>query len=265
MIYAGGTLGPNQMLVESMISGTVDMAIVTNPDVSNYARDLRVLDLPFQFLDWDEVYRFLHSDIIKEFYKVSEVMSISTLAFMPRGFHHVTNNKGPITKPSDFLNMKIRIVGNETYMDTFTALGADPLSMPWDETYTALRDGRMEGNENTIITLNDYRIYEVQKYLSKTEHFFAFATVIASPIMFNSIMSDDQELIRKAAFDAALDLGDEQLAAENGAAANLEKNGIMINEIGDKQPFIDLMEPVYEKFFRNHNRRYYDLIKSAIK
>lgn len=265
LIYSGGTLGSHQMLIESMISGTVDMAVVTNPDISNYAEDLGVLDLPFLFSDWDEVSKFLHSDIINEFYAISERVGISTLAFMPRGFRHATNNKSPITVPSDFHNMKIRVVGNPTYMDTFSALGAKPQPMPWEEVYNALQTGSVDGHENTIVTVNDYNIYEVQKYLSKTGHFFAFATVIASPIMLGSIPEDDRDLIRKAAFDAALDLGEEQLAAEKEAAKNLLANGMLINEIPNKQPFIDKMESVYEHFFKIHNRKYYDLLKNAIR
>ena len=265
LIYSGGTLGSHRMLVESMIAGTVDMAIVTSPDLSNYADDLGVLDLPFLFSDWDEVFRFLHSDIINEFYAITDEAGISTLAFMPRGFRHATNNRGPITRPSDFNNMNIRVVGNVTYIDTFTALGATPHAIPWEQTYAALQEGRVEAHENTIITINENHIYEVQNYLSKTGHFFAFAAVVASPITLNSIPASDQELIRKAVFDAALNLSTEQLAAENAALVDLQNNGMLINEIPDRQPFIDMMESVYENFFMSHSRKYYDLLRNAIR
>ena len=121
----------------------------------------------------------------------------------------------------------------------------------------------MDGHENTIITVNDYRISEVQKYLSKTGHIFAFAAIIASPIILNTLPAEDQELIRQAAVDASLIVGLEQLENENQAAESLISQGMLINEVPEKQPFIDRVTPVYEDFFRTHDRRYYEGIRAA--
>jgi len=265
LVYPAGSLGTNQMLIESMIAGTVDMAIVTASDMSNYARALEVQDLPFLFSDWDEVFKFLKSDFINELYALTEPAGICTLAFMPRGFRHATNNKGPITKPSDFEDMKLRVLGNMIYIDTFTALGAVLEPMPWEQVYAAINEGKVEGQENTIATIKDYKIYEVQKYLSKTGHFFAFAAVTASPVLFSALPAEDRELLRRAIVDAALDVGAEQYADEEAAAEILKDNGMLVNEIPDKQPFVEKMNSVYEKFFLNHDRRYFDGIKNAIK
>jgi len=264
-IYPGGSLGNHQMLIESMIAGTVDLSIVTASDMSNFARDLEVQDLPFLFSDWDEVFKFLKSDFINEFYQLTDSSGIYTLAFMPRGFRHATNNKGPINKPSDFQGMKLRVLGNAIYIDTFTALGAALTPMPWEQVYAALQEGRVEGQENTIATIKDYKIYEVQKYLSKTGHLFAFAAVGASPVMFNAIPIDDRALIRKAVIDAALDVGAEQLADEKEMEAALRSHGMLVNEIADKQPFVDRMNSVYDQFFLTHDRKYFDGIKNAVR
>ena len=265
IIYSDATLGHQDMLIEAMIAGTVDLAIVNSAVLASYAGDLGVLDLPFLFSDWDDVNDFLHSDAVSEFYATTDDAGISTLAFMPRGFRHVINNRGPINELSDFQDLTIRVMNNEVFIDTFTALGAKPVIIPWEETIAAIAEERVCGKENTIVTINDYEFYRYQKYLSLTGHFFAFAVVMASPITMDSIPVEDQELIRQAAFDAALSVGAEQLALENDALDNLRSNGMLINDVPNKQAFVDMMNPVYDNFFKLHGRDYYDLIKSSIR
>ena len=262
-VYSGGTLGNDRVLIESIQAGTLDLSIVTASDMSNFARELEVQDLPFLFSSWDEVFNFLKSDFVNEFYAITDSSNITTMAFMPRGFRHATNNKGPINSPADFQGMKLRVVDSAIYVETFAALGANPQAMAWGEVYTALQQGTVDGHENTIVTTNDYRIYEVQKFMSKTGHIFAFAAVCASPTILNGLSAEDQELIRKAAVDAALEIGAEQLATENEAAVKLQAAGMQMNEVPNKQPFIDMVTPVYEKFFTTHDRRYYDGIRAA--
>ena len=265
LIYSDATLGHQDMLIDSMMTGTVDIAIVNNAVLAGYVSNLGVLDLPFLFSDWDEVNEFLHSDIIEEIYAITDVVGISTLAFMPRGFRHVINNIRPIYTPSDFHNLSIRVMDNDVFIDTFNALGANPVSIPWEDTLRAVAEGRVDGKENTIITINDYSYYEIQRYLSLTGHFFAFAVVMASPITLNTMPLEDQDIIRRAAFNAALSVGAEQLAAEYDALENLRRNGMQVNDIPDKQPFIDMMQSVYDSFFETHDREYYEMIRNAIR
>jgi tripartite ATP-independent transporter DctP family solute receptor len=264
-IYSGATLGNDRVLTESIIAGTVDFAVLTASDMGNFAKELEVQDLPFLFASWDEVFKFLKSDFVSDFYSITDSAGIATLAFMPRGFRHATNNKGPITRPADFQGMKLRVVDSAIYVETFTALGANPQAMAWGEVYTALQQGTVDGHENTIVTINDYKINEVQKYLSKTGHIFAFAATVMNPALLSSLPAEDQKLIRQAAIDASLDVGGDQLDTENKAAAFLQSNGMQINEVPDKQPFVDKMNPVYDNFFKTHTRRYFDGIKAALK
>ena len=264
LVYPDATLGHQEMIIQAMVAGTVDLAIVNSATITQFAEELGVLDLPFLFSDWDEVLKFLHSDIIGEIYSISDAAGLSTLAFMPRGFRHTINNRNPITVPSDFEDLRIRVLGTPVFIDTFTALGANPQGIPWEGTFAALQEGRVEGKENTIVTINDYNFYEIQRYLSKTGHFFAFAGIIASPVMLNSIPPEDEELIRRAAFDAAISVGAEQREAENEALENLRRNGMSVNDIPDKQPFIDMMAPVYDSFFSAHANLSYNAIRSAI-
>jgi tripartite ATP-independent transporter DctP family solute receptor len=264
-VYSGAQLGNDRVLAESIQAGTVDLAVLTSSDMGNFARELEVQDLPFLFESWDQVFKFLDSSFVQQFYSITDASGIKTLAFMPRGFRHATNNKGPITSPAGFQGMKFRVVDSPIYAETFRALGANPQAMAWGEVYTALQQGTVDGHENTLVTVNDYRIYEVQKYLSKTGHVFAFAAIVVAPSLYQGLSAADQDLIAKAARDAAKEIGSVQLETENNAAANCQANGMQINEVPDKKPFVDRMTPVYDGFFKNHDRKWFDGIKAAAK
>ena len=125
-VYSGAVLGNDRVLVESIIAGTLELSIVTASDMSNFSKELEVQDLPFLFGSWDEVFQFLRSDYVNVFYGITDSAGIKTMAFMPRGFRHATNNRGPITSPSDFQGMKLRVVDSSLYVNTFAALGANP-------------------------------------------------------------------------------------------------------------------------------------------
>lgn len=123
---------------------------------------------------------------------------------MPRGFRHVTSNVKPIYTPEDLQGLKIRVAESEVYLDTFRALGTNAQAMAWGEVFTALQQGTIDAHENTLITIRDYNINEVQKYVSETGHFFAFAALQMNSNLLNGMSAEDQELFRKAGLEAAL-------------------------------------------------------------
>ena len=263
-IYNGGQLGGDRELMEAVQVGNVAFNVLTASDMGTFVPEMEVQDLPYLFTSWEEVYKFLDSDAAEEFYALSDTAGIKTLSFMPRGFRHVTNNKGPITTPADLKGMKIRVAESKIYENTFAALGANPQIMAFSEVFTALQQGTVDGHENTIITIRDYRIDDVQKYVSETFHMFAFGAITMNPALFDGMSAEDQKMFKQAGIDAGKDAGKIQEQNEATAKAELEANGMVFNEV-DKQAFIDLVQPVYEDYFKNHDRKYFDHIKAAIK
>lgn len=263
-IYNGGSLGGDRELMEALQVGNVEFNILTASDMGMFAKEMEVQDLPYLFNDWTEVFKFLDSDAAKQLYALSDPVGITTLAFMPRGFRHTTNNKKPLNTPSDLKGLKIRVAESSIYVDSFEAFGASPQSMAWGEVFTALQQGTVDGHENTIVTIRDYKIAEVQKYLSETGHMFGFAAITTNPKFLAELPAADQEIIRKAAIDAGKDIGAVQQANELKATEELKKVGMAFNAV-DKKAFSDLLKPVYDKYFQNHDKKYYDAIKEAIK
>ena len=261
-IYPSGQLGVDRELMESLQIGNVDFTVITASDINQFVPEMAVQDLPYLFRDWDHVEKFLDSDVASEFYGLTDSVGMTTLGFMPRGFRHVTSNVGPIYTPADLKNLKIRVAESEVYIDMFKALGANAQAMAWSEVFTALQQGTIDAHENTIVTTRDYKIYEVQKYMSETGHFFAFAALQMNSNLLNGMSAEDQALFREAGLEAAKTLGEVQKNAEASAKEELVSYGMTFNEVNDKSEFEALVSLVYDKFFETHDRTYFDAIKN---
>ena len=261
-IYSGGQLGGGRALMESIQVGNLEFAVLTASDMGMFETELEVLDVPYLFEDWDGAFKFLESDVIEDIKALSGNAGMRTLSYMPRGFRHTTNDTRPITVPSDMNGLKLRVAESSVYVDAFTKFGASPQSMAWGEVFTALQQGTIDGQENTLITIQDYKINEVQTYLSETGHTFAFGAISVNPAWIDNLPQEDQDIIIQAATDAADVIGKKQLEDETRIAQELKDAGMIFNEV-DKQAFIDLMDPVYDKFFETHDRTYFDAIKEA--
>ncbi|MBW8383334.1 MAG: TRAP transporter substrate-binding protein [Youngiibacter sp.] len=264
-VYPSGQLGVDRELMESLQAGNVDFTVITASDISSFVPDASVQDLPYLFSGWEHVEKFLASDVAQDFYKITDSVGMTTLALMPRGFRHVTSNTKPVNTPADLKGMKLRVAESEIYINTFKALGANAQAMAWSEVYTALQQGTVEGHENTAITIRDYKINEVQKYLSLTGHFFAFAALQMNADLLKGMSADDQKMIRDAAAEASKLLGAEQRANEAKVIEELKSKGMTVNEVADKAAFSALLTPVYDEFFKSHDRKFFDAIKGLDK
>lgn len=262
-IYNGGQLGGDRELMEALQVGNVEFNILTASDMGMFAPEMEVQDLPYLFENWDQVFKFLESEAALDFYALSDEAGIKTLSFMPRGFRHITNNAGPINTPDDMAGKKMRVAESAIYVDTFEAFGANALALAWGEVFTALQQGTVDGHENTIVTIRDYKINEVQDYLSMTGHMFGFGAITVNPDFFDGLSPEDKEIFQQAATDAAIDIGALQQEAEVTTIEELKAAGMQFNEV-DKEAFMSLIQPVYDKYFENHDKKYYDAIKAAV-
>lgn len=259
VIYGGGQLGDSGPLMEAMQAGTLQFAVITSGDSNQFVNAINVLDMPFLFRSWDHVEKFIASKTAKDLLALSEPFGLKSLSFMPRGYRHVTNAKFPIAKPADLKGLKMRISESPVLVESFKAMGANAQAMAWSEVYTALQQGTVVSHENTIITTRDYKINEVQKYVSETGHVFALATLMASNDWFKKLPKADQDIIQKAATDAAYKLGLVQKANEQAAKDELIAKGMIFNTV-DNAPFVKAVAPVITKYAKGDVKKFYDAI-----
>ena len=154
------------------------------------------------------------------------------LAFWDLGFRNITNSKRPITKGEDLDGIKLRVIPNPVFLDTFKTFKANPLPLPFAELYNALESKAVDGQENPFSVILSNKFYEVQKYLSVTNHVYAANIILMSKSFWDKLSPVEQKLLQ----DAANEARDYQRTASREVATKaigeLKAKGMTINEVG---------------------------------
>jgi tripartite ATP-independent transporter DctP family solute receptor len=246
-----GNLGSENAVLEAVGQGAVDIAVLTGPVVTPVVPEFGVFDVPFLFRDAAHVKLVAEGEIGRGIAAKFTARGLVLLAIGEQGFRHLTNAKHPIRTPGDLKGLKIRVLPNEIYKMTFQALGADVVPMEYSLVHAALKDGRIDGQENPFKTMVAAHMAEVQRYLSLSSHFFSPVAFVMNRDSFASLDPVDQAIVlesARSAAEATRALGARE-TAENLAV--LTQAGMQVNEI-DRDAFIKAtapLEPEFEKRF----------------
>lgn len=260
-IYPARQLGADRELLEAMQFGNLDFGVISSPPISGFTPDFMVLDLPFFFEDWHHVERFLDSDVHDELLATTDSAGLKTFSLMARGYRHVTTSDRPIEKPEDLKGLDLRVIETPVYVQSYEALGANAQAMSWPDAYTALEQGAMDGQENTMDIIYDERVYDVNQYVSKTGVSFTFAALMASKDNFEALPGDVQSIIVEAAQEAADYINPVNREKEESYEKLLEEEGMTINEV-DRKPFKEHVQHIYNDFTKEHGNTFYDGINA---
>ncbi|GGX84354.1 ABC transporter substrate-binding protein [Litchfieldella qijiaojingensis] len=216
-------LFPNMQLggagenIDQVRSGAIMGTWIGISYLSRIVPELEALSLPFAFDSREDAFRLIDGevgDLLDE--KLAE-KGFAALGYMELGFRNVTNSVRPITSIEDFQDLKIRLQPNQTHLDTFRAIGANPVSMDIKEVYGALQQGVLDGQENPYSIISTNRMDEVQEYLSDSGHFYDFIVVVANLDKFNALSDEQRQAIHEAMTEAVE--WQRAKAAEEDAAA----------------------------------------------
>ena len=247
-LYPNAQLGDERTLLEGMQIGTVDMGIITNGPVANFVEEIAVFELPFLFPSPEAAYAVLDGEIGKEILASLERVQLKGLAYAERGFRNLTNNVRPVNGPADMDGLKIRVMENPVYIDTFKALGANTVPMAWTEALTAMQQGTIDGQENPINVIYSFKLYEPQKHLSMTRHTYAPAIIVMSLNLWDRLPADAQDVISASAQKAAEYEREMNAKMSADQTQALRDNGMQIVENPDIAAFQAKVAPVYEKY-----------------
>ena len=153
------------------------------------------------------------------------------LVYWENGFRNLTNNKRPITKLEDMDGVKLRVMQNEVFLNSFKSLGANAIPLPFSELFSALETKAVDGQENPFNTIVSSKFYEVQKYLSVTNHVYSPWIVLASKKWWDGLSKDEQKVLLDAA-KTSRDFERKDPRDEAAKAlADLKSKGRQINEL----------------------------------
>lgn len=261
-IHPNAELGDERTLLEGMQFGTIDMGVITNGPVSNFSPEIAVLELPFLFSTNEEAYKVMDGPIGQELLGNLDKVGLKGLAYAERGFRNLTNSKKEILSPTDMKGLKIRVMENPVYIDTFKALGANAVPMAWTEALTAMQQGTIDGQENPVNVIYSFKLAETQKFMSFTRHTYAPAIFVMGKNLFSSLDAETQTLVKESA----------QKAAEWERQWNKEKEAEQLEAIKamgmkvsspDLAPFQAAIAPVYAKYGKKFGK-YLTAIKAEL-
>lgn len=260
-VYGNMQLGQERDMVEGLQLGTVDMAMVSTGPISGFAPGITVVDLPFLFKSEAHAYKVLDGEIGQGLLKQLEPKGIIGLAFLENGFRDITSNKKIVT-PEDLKGVKLRTMENKVHMAAFKEMGAAPVPMVWGEVYTSLGQKVIDGQENPIHIIYANALWEVQKYVIKTGHFYTPYIFAASKKSLDKLPAD----LRKIVDDTAKEMAPfERNLVKTQAAeqtAHLKSKGMEIVEV-DRALFQKASMPVYKQFESQFGKDLIDKIIAA--
>lgn len=197
--YPGGQLGNDQELQAAIKMGTVDLYVL-DMGVMGFTeggKDFNIIFLPYLFRDQDHFYKFLKSKTFERMLKDYQAKSgIKVLGYGgDRGPRQITTTKTAVWTPEDMKGLKIRVPKVKTFLEAFSAWGANPTPMNFPELFSALQQGVVEGQDNGLDMIESTHFYEVQKYLILTEHVRSGTLLVTNPKNWEKKFNDNQRKI----------------------------------------------------------------------
>lgn len=256
-IFHSGQLGGEREMQEMVALGTLEMALTGVIVV--YEPLFAIFELPFLYTDRDHVRRVIDAGIIQEAGESLLEQELRLVSMVENGFRNITNSVRPINSPADVAGLSIRTPENAAQVETFRALGAVVTPMAFNELYSALQQGVVDGQENPLQNIMSGRLYEVQDHLAITGHIYNLAYIVAS----ESFLSRLSEDLREMVLEEAAAMSDFQLnlaeAQEGELLGQLEEQGMEVT-YPDQDAFREATAGVYDIFFERFGDRARDYV-----
>lgn len=246
-VFHSAQLGQEKDTIDQTRFGVIDMNRINMAPFNNLIPATNIPSLPFIFRSVDHMRKVMDGPIGDNLLKDFEKHDLIGLAFYDSGSRSFYNGKRPIGSPADMKGMKIRVQQSDMFVALVSALGANATPMPFGEVYSALQTGVIDGAENNWPSYESTRHFEVSKFYSMTEHSLSPEVLVMSKRSFDKFNAADQALIKAAAKDSVAKMRELWDAREKESEAKVKAGGAQINTV-EKQPFVDAMKPVYDKF-----------------
>lgn len=272
-LYPGTSLvqGDQTREFSAIRQGVIDMAVGSTINWSPQVKALNLFSLPFLFPDYAAVDAVVQGDTGKEIFKALDKAGVQPLAWGENGYREISNSKHAITQPADLKGLKVRVVGSPLFLDTFTALGANPTQMSWADAQPAMASKAVDGQENPLA------VYQAAKLQSVGQNHITLWGYMNDPLIFvvnkevwASWTSEDREIVRQAAIDA----GREEIAiarkglVEEGKplVKDLQALGVTVTDLdaAQRKVFADATRSVYTKWKPQIGTNLVDMAEKAI-
>jgi tripartite ATP-independent transporter DctP family solute receptor len=249
--FPSEALGSEAQMFEGVMLGSLDIAKAATGSFSGTIPEFGVLDLPYLFRDLNHMMKVLEGDVGKLLEAKLEERGVKGLFWMEQGTRSFYTVKKPITMPEDLKGMKIRTLPSPVMSATMEAMGAAPTSMGFGELYLALKQGVIDGAENSPDAIWFGKQYEVTKFYSLTNHFRSPVIVVMNKQKFDALPKEYQDIVMRTSKDAQDWAGSLYSDLTTALLQKLEAAGMKVNQL-DETKFREAVKPVYAKFGKQY-------------
>ena len=256
-LYPGVSLiqGDQTREFTALRQGVIDMAVGSTINWSPQVKQLNLFSLPFLMPDYAAADALTQGDVGKSLFQTLDKAGVVPLAWGENGYREISNSKKAIKSPDDLKGMKIRVVGSPLFLDTFTALGANPTQMSWADAQPAMASSAVDGQENPLSVYMAAKLYTVaQKHLTLWGYMNDPLIFVVNKDIWNSWTPADREIVKQAAIDA----GKEQVViarkgvieADKPLLKEIASHGVTVTQLSpaEREAFVKATRPVVEKW-----------------
>jgi len=267
-VFPASQLGGERELIEGTKIGTIQMCMVSAA-ISGFYKEAQVLDIPYLFsnapIAWKVMDGWFGKEMAEDCLKKT---GMRVLGYGETGFRNFTNSTRPIKSPADMKGLKIRVMESPVYVNMVKALGAAPTPIAWPETYTALQQKVVDGQENPIATIVFAKLYEVQKYITLDGHSYGVDFLLINEKFYQGLPKDVQQVIKAAGINAGLcGKGLQQLNSAIGLA-QLKEKGMEVYSPNPKERAMfreAAQKPVIDYIEKQIGKTWIDKLIKAVK
>ncbi len=264
--FANSQLGNELQQQSAMVGGVQEMLVASTTSLAGIVKEFGLLDFPFLFSNPRQADAMVDGPLGKALSARLADRGIVVLGFFDLGFRNVTNSKRPITKGEDLDGLKLRVIPNPVFIETFKTFKANPVPMPFAELYGALESKAVDGQENPYAVILSSKLYEVNKFVSETNHVYATNPVQVSKRFWDRLSATEQKLLQEAATEAQnyQRVASREVSAK--AAAELKAKGMVLNEISapEQARMRAEVKAVHDKFAASYDPAVVRLFKSEL-
>ena len=269
-VFPNATLasGNDRVELEMTQAGVIDIVLKSSVWLSQMDKRFLAIAMPWLFKDTEMALKFMDGKIVQMLSAdLGKNISLYPLAWGSGSFYQLYSNKGPIKTPADIQGVKIRVPGNEVFVNTWRNVGAIPVTMSFGEVFPALQSGTIDGGTSPIPLIYSSKFYEVSKHVCVNNFTFEAISFIAGGPFWNSLNADQKKLVQQAATDAMAFQREEAMKEDARLADEMKKAGVTITVLNDAElaAFREKVQPVYAEFSQKLGEDYMKQVMEEVK
>ncbi len=252
--FLNGQLGSEQDTINDAAMGTLDFSLLAINNITPFSPSVGIFTLPYVILSLEDAEKLTQGEVGKELTaNTIRDANVRILGWTYTGFRVLTNSKKPVKTVADLDGLVIRVPKNEIMLATYKSWGINATPMAWSETFTALQQKVVDGQDNPYLTVHSMKFYEVQKYVTNIRYIFSIEPLVVSESVFQGLNKKTQDMILQAGKTATLHSAQNLRESEAAIKKDLIAKGMQIDDpADDEKEFIELAtKAVWPNFYKS--------------